>query len=369
LLEVEVSGIFPAGVARMEASWIGQRHARNPHTGPIMSAQPLSSPRLYDPDVAPRGVHLKQLCKMYCREHPQISNGAKQQYHVAVNLCRRWLLDLRRQTTCSEVFSLARFLDFAAWLAAPLDGTPHGKCRSAPTINGRLDTLWMLWEFAEEENVSGPRPNAKKRPRWREPKYDPVAWTGSQVVDLIAACVHAPRMRSKKARFWTGDFWATFVGCLLATGERFDAMLHCPRSALAENVLTVPAHLTKDLKEKPIVLPDWIAQKLRSLTVVAGSDLFWPYPLRSKQLLARYTLDVLTPARLPTTRKHKFHCLRRTTATQVYIMQGLEAARDVVRHGGEGLTLTKYISRAVVQQETGTPSYNVPAPTKQMKLF
>ena len=316
------------------------------------------APRLHDPDEISHGPRLKQLCAMYCRSKPQLSEGAAQQYQAAVNLCRRWLLAQRHGTWCEEIFTLERFLDWSKWLS---------QGRAPDTINGRLDTLWMLWNFAEEEGFSGPRPPARKKPRWRTQKKDPVAWAMEQIVQLLAAATKARPMRL--CPWWTADFWVTLIACYLATAERFQALLRCPRSALSGNVLTVPAQLTKDGKESPVVLPDWIAEKMRRLPVIGASDLFWPYPFRFKQLRERYTEDILKPAGLPTTRRHKFHALRRSSLTQVLISFGTEAAREQARHFSAGLTLERYISRAVVKQQTGSPGFNVPPPTSQLKLF
>jgi integrase len=328
-----------------------------------------------DDENPPRGLPLKSLLEMYCRGRPAIGAGAIAQYRNAVNLARRWLLlscQPRKRTDCDELFALGPFCDFARWLSAP----SNGKTREAATINGRVDVLWMLWSFASDEGLcSYALPPPRKKPRWKEPKRDPVAFTLDEIERLIAACVLAPAMR--KCLWWSADHWVALVCTYLAASERFEALLLCPRRALQGNVLTVPAELTKDAKENPVVLQDAIAERLRRLPIIEGkgiddSPLFFPYPFNLNTLRSRFDQDILARAQLPRTRYHKFHCLRRSSITQIFIMQGLEKARQSARHFSQGLTLGKYISQSVVRQQTGTPNFDVPCPKRidrQKKLF
>jgi hypothetical protein len=313
---------------------------------------------------------------MYCRGRPAIGGNAIGQYRNAVNLARRWLLtatsiktaDGREvprkptRTDCDELFSLANFCDFARWLA---------EGRAPSTTNGRVEVLWMLWSFASDEGLcDNPLPVARKKPRWKELKRDPVAWTLQELDRLIAACVLAPPMR--ECDWWTGDFWLALISGYLATSERFTALMLCPRTALIGNVLTIPAELTKDKKEAPVVLEPAIADRWRALPAIEGSPLFFPYPYSLKTLRERFTADLLISAKLPIDRHHKFHCLRRTAATQIYIVRGIDAAMRSLRHFSASLTMSKYVSQAVVQQQMGTPNFDVPCPKPrdpQMKLF
>lgn len=311
------------------------------------------------PNSRPPGPQLGELLEKYCRVHPALSPDAADQYRVAVNLAVRHLKESGRSPGCDDLFSLDRFCDWFKWL---------GKNRAPATINGKIDTLWMLWSFAWDEGLcSEPLPPARRKPRAREPKRDPVAFTIEQIVQLMAAALRAPPMR--KCAWWSPDHWVTLIGTYLATAERFEALLKCPRSCLSGSVFLVPAHLTKDRKENPLVLPEWIAAKIAALPVIEGSDLIWPYPFDLEQLRRRYTEDVLKPAGLPVSRRHKFHALRRSAVTQVSITHGLEKAREMARHFGEGLTWQRYISKAVVQQQTGSVTFDVPQPSTQLNLF
>lgn len=316
------------------------------------------------PQSPPPGPELDELLARYVRLHPALGPEGARQYQVAVNLAKRWLLETGCATCCDALFSREKFCDWFKWLVP---------ARSPATVNGKVDVLWMLWQFAGDERLFGaPLPSARQKPRAKEPKKDPVAFTIAEIVQLTAAALRAPPMR--RVPWWTTDHWVGFVAVLLSTAERFDAMLRCPRSALRGNVFLVPAHLTKDKKEKPVNIPEWIAQKIASLPLIDGASIdgaerIWPYPFGADALRRRYTDDILVPAGLPHTRWHKFHCLRRSSVTQIYILQGLEKAREQARHFGSGLTLEKYVSQAVVQQQTGSVSFHVPAPTTQLKLF
>jgi hypothetical protein len=330
-----------------------------------LAVRPLS---LYAPDQPPRGPRLKHLLDRYCGTRPALGAQGARQYRVAVNLARRWLISLRRPTSCDELFSLDSFCAFAKWLADPCEQ------RQPATINGRLDVLWMLWSFASDESLCDrPLPPPRKRPRWKEPKHDPIAFTLGEVMRLLTAAGEAKPMSA--VSWWSPDHWVTLIGAFVITGERFDALLHCPRSALSGDVLTVPAELTKDRKESPVVLWPWLAEKMRRLPVVGSCEnpLFWPYPFGPAQLRNRYTLDILKPSGLPLTRKHKFHCLRRTAVTQVWISAGPDAARETARHFSRSLTEAKYLSRSVVrQQSNAAPGYELERPAAddpQMKLF
>jgi hypothetical protein len=314
------------------------------------------------PDSPPPGPALTDLLDRYLSVHPALTPKAIEQYRVAVNLAGRWLREAGKPDSCDELFSLPKFCDWFKWLAPG---------RKPKTINGRIKTLWMLWSFAHDDRLcAAPLPPPKKKPLAKEPKNDPVAFTHDEIIILLAATMHAAPMA--RLAWWKPDHWTTLVGAFLATAERLEALLQCPRSALSGNVLLVPAHLTKDKKETPVVLPQWLAEKIRRLPPVEGSDRIWPYPFGLKQLGRRYEIDILKPAGLPTSRKHKFHALRRSAITQVMIAHGLEEASKMARHFGSGLTLKSYVSQTVVQQQTGSVTFDVPAPAKrtsQLKLF
>lgn len=311
------------------------------------------------PSSPPPGPALLDILGRYLQLHPAVSPEAARQYRIGVDLAGRFLSQSGFGDSCDEIFSLPRLCDFFKSL---LEG------RAAPTINGKIDVLWMLWSFAHDEGLcANPLPPPRKKPRAKEPKKDPVAFGIDQIVQLLAAALRAPPMRM--VPWWTGDHWVSLIAVYLSTAERFEAQLLCPRTALQQNTFMVPAALTKDGKENPLVIPDWIADKIRRLPVIGGSPLIWPYPCALEQLRRRYTLDVLIPAGLPTTRWHKFHALRRSAVTQVKISHGLEAAREMARHFSAGLTLEKYVSQSVVKQQTGSVSFHVPAPTTQLALF
>lgn len=311
------------------------------------------------PQSPPPGPGLEDLLSRYLRLRPAVSPEAARQYAIGIELAARFLRESGFGDSCDEIFSLPRLCDWFKWLTIG---------RAGPTVNGKVDVAWMLWSFAHDEGLcANPLPPARKKPRAKEPKKDPIAFTIDQIVQLMAAALRAPRMRL--VPWWLPDHWVSLIAVYLSTAERFEAQLLCDRAALQGNVFMVPAHLTKDGKENPVVIPDWIAEKIRRLPAIEGSALIWPYPFALEQLRRRYTSDILIPAGLPHSRWHKFHALRRSAVTQVSISHGLEKARELARHFGSGLTLEKYISQAVVQQQTGTVSFHVPAPTTQLALF
>jgi len=331
-----------------------------------MSALPAAKFRIISseedlPQSPPPGPPLSDILDRYLRLHPAIGAEAVRQYRVRAGLAARFLSESGFGDSCDEIFSLPRFCDYFKWL---------GNGRAAATVNGHADVVWMLWDFAASEDdplCANPLPPAKKRPRAKEPRNDPVAFTMDQLVQLEAFCLRSPRM--KRVPWWTPDHWLTFVVAFMYTGERCTALLSCPRSALQGNVLMVPAHLTKDRKELPVTLPVRIADKIRGLPQIDGSELIWPYPFGIDRLRKRYTRDVLKPAGLPTSAKHKFHALRRSAATHLFIAHGLEKASQTLRHSSSELTRRKYVSQSVVEQETGSVSFHVPAPTRQLGLF
>ena len=317
------------------------------------------------PDSPPPGPELPDLLERYVRLHPALGPKAEEQYRNAVNLACHWLRERNASISCDGLFSREKFCDWFKWLSAP---EPGGRTRAPSTVNGRVDVLWMLWSFAVDEELFGVSlPPSRQKPRAKEPKKDPVAFTVDEIVQLLAGCLRAPRMR--KCGWWSPDHWLTLIAAYLSSGERQTALLRCPRSGIRDDVLLVPAHLTKDKKERPVTIGAWIAEKIHRLPVIDGSDLIWPYPFDFDQLRRRYTLDVLIPAGLAHSRWHKFHCLRRTAVTQVKISQGIDKAQEFARHFGAGLTLDKYVSQSVVQQQTGSVAFHVPAPSTQLKLF
>lgn len=318
------------------------------------------------------GTPLAELLPRYFTAHPAIKPVSAKQLEVVINLAREFA---GPEATCDEIFSLDAFEAWVKWLFdQPKCRGARPGCRRAPsTVRGKRSSLLTLWRFAHRRGMcqDPPPPNEDLAPI-AVPKEDPVAWSPEQIAKIIHQCRQAPPIEWWQPAHWLALVWANWY-----TAERIEALLSCRRDDLQGDVLYVRACRTKDKKAGVHRLKPELCDLIRSLPMLAGNvpaekrDLIWPWPYLLGALRGRYRRDILQPAGLPDDSSHLFHCIRRSSITEMVNVAGVAAAQELARHSSPSLTLDRYTSRRLLRTKTAADV--LPDPTRsaerQKELF
>ncbi|MBA3315632.1 MAG: hypothetical protein H0T47_20395 [Planctomycetaceae bacterium] len=254
-------------------------------------------------------MKLDDALRLYLIHRPALGADSFRQLEIACRL-------LTRYTGCDEIDSLNE--DIIAEFVNRL--LTFG--RSRRTVNGRVESVLMLWRWCyRKKRTTNPVCEWEKL---RVPKKLPRAWSHDELSRLIAACEVAPNRRT-----WTGQHWKALVLTIYDTSLRIGCMLSVPRACLQGEWLTVPAELQKGLAETAQRLHPQTLEAIECLPKTAG--LFeWPYS--KNDLTHHFRYDVLVPAGLPHGRADLFHRVRKTSYTTVYDRLGVGAASQHAAH-------------------------------------
>lgn len=202
--------------------------------------------------------------------------------------------------------------------------------RSPASANKQRSNLIALWNYACRKGLLTTWPDVEPLP---EPKRSPLAWTPDQLQRLFAAC--------SRADGWIGvvpaaSWWHCLHAVIWDTGERISAVmaLRWDDIDMQSGWIVIPGEFRKGKTEDKAsrLHPDTIA----AMRVIESPQrtLVFPFPFNRAMLWHRYR-ELLKAAGLPSDRKHKFHCLRKSVASY------FEAA------GGNATELLGHSSRAV----------------------
>ena len=251
-------------------------------------------------------------------------------YHRTVGYFRRFL---GRPSHLSDLTD-ANLLAFCRWR---LD-----QHLSPATVRGDFIRLVGLWKWAAQHHFIEEYPDV--RCPCKAPKRAPTAWSPQQFSRLLAA---TDTMRRSICGIPTSKWWRTF--CLVArdSGLRKMALLNLAWSDLDWETLTILARAehSKTGQDMQVGLsPDAIA----ALLVIQKPErrLIFPYDKRLDTSFYWQWNRVLKAAGLPSGRRDKTHKMRRTSATWVAQLGGLEAARAHLGHASAAMTLAHYVDQS-----------------------
>ena len=205
---------------------------------------------------------------------------------------------------------------------------------SAKTVHRERQDLLCLWREAARDGLVAPPGDV---PRVKVPKRNPIAFWPEELSRLLAACsslrgcvVGTEIPRSAWAR--------SFLLALYDTGARKSALLACEAPDLDwdRKMVRLSADHAKTGLEQWVGLSDQSMEAL--LQIWVDRRVIWPWPGDRRQLY--YLLDrLLLVAGLPCDRYHKWHAIRRTTATYLTKAGGLGVAQQVLGHTSPSQTL------------------------------
>jgi integrase len=276
---------------------------------------------------------LNDLLQDYSDQKVCLSPGYQEQLGVVVRLFERFLgrpakpSDLTGQT----VRGWMRWM-----LSLP---------RSPRTVNGRVATLCSLWRYAAKKKLTRETPD--EIPHIREPQNIPISYTDSEFGAMVAACStrrkYGPVMRAMLLVLWD-------------TGCRLSAVLKAKRSAFDSHNRTVRITEPKTGKEQVYSLSPSTVDALLALNPEDGSLLGWTHTQTTLRNQLEKIQEVLG---IPRDRYHKFHAIRKTKYSAVYVKFGLPVASQHLGHSCD-LSRNYLDTRRLLNGEIAT---HLPPPT------
>lgn len=209
------------------------------------------------------------------------------------------------------------------------------------TLNRRVEILLTLWRHAFRWEFTDNRPVEKwEIPKVPEPERTPEAFTIDEFSRLLRACKLSRRI-AKDGVVWDGRHWKALFLTIYDTAERIGALLQTERSQLAASGHLKILGVHRKAKKRDIV------RRLHQDTVAAIKTLpkhrlLFPWPLCRRKIYDEVE-TILEAAGLPVDRYHKFHCGRKTSATQVANKYDVLRAAQHLDHGSVRLTRRVYI--------------------------
>ena len=225
----------------------------------------------------------------------------------------------------------------AHWLAG------REKRRSAYTALKLQENLLAIWRFLLSKHLVIEAPNVKMIP---VPELIPTAWTKPQLRRLWETC-------QKQTGTYCGvdkaGWWHGLHSVIWDTGERINAVLQCRWDNLdmRSRYLKIPHSVRKGKRA------DMLFRLHRDTILILRAirdperDLIFPWPLHPTSLHNHYRA-LLSEGNLPTDRYHKFHCLRRSTASYLEAAGGDATAQLGHEHRS---TTKRYLDPRIVKQK------------------
>jgi integrase len=211
------------------------------------------------------------------------------------------------------------------------------------TRNKELAELTAMWRLASQRGFLKTWPDVQPEP---EPERAPIAWLASEMAQLFAAI---KKKRGYIAGVPESLWWEALVRLTLDTGERISAVRVAKWDWIQGEWALVPAEARKGkTRDRRYRLGDVTHDILRQLRLICGDEAqIFPWPYSQSYLWNKYN-DLLQEAKLPETRKHKFHALRKTSASVVHAA-GLDAT-DCLDHS-DRRTTQRYLDPRFVRTE------------------
>lgn len=189
------------------------------------------------------------------------------------------------------------------------------KGRTIGTANRDASTLLSMWRHAHKLGMVAKWPQVTLL---TEPQRTPEAWQPEQISRLLE------QVRLEQGHFGPVPralWWETLIRVCLDTGERIGAIRQAQWNWFTGEWINVPAEARKGgRRDRAYRLGSDTLGHILAIRMVSPKKVFpWPY---SDGYLWRLFGDLLGKAGLPSDRRHKFHMLRRTTASAVHAAGG-----------------------------------------------
>lgn len=201
---------------------------------------------------------------------------------------------------------------------------------SAATRNKELAELTAMWRLASQRGLLKTWPDIKSE---QEPERAPIAWMADEMQRLLTGI---NKLTGSVGGVPEWIWWQALVRLTLDTGERISAVRYAKWNWIQGEWVLVPAEARKGkTRDKRYRMGPTTISTLQLLRQHATGDELFPWPYVANYLWPRYR-KVLEKAGLPTSRKHAFHALRKTTGSVIYAA-GMDAT-DALDHSDRRTT-------------------------------
>lgn len=213
---------------------------------------------------------------------------------------------------------------------------------NSPATANKVRAQFMA--LAGEAKNQGLLATLPRMQKLREYARIPTAWTEAQIRRLFASCrIEQGKMGSVSAASW----WLALHYVLWDTGVRIGALLQVKwgQLDLDRPTILVLAEQQKDDADQVFFLRPRSVAALRAI-VRPERKLVFDYDCTRETLYNRYK-GILTRAGLPTTRRDKFHRMRRSVASHYEAAGG--NATELLGHSSRRITRA-YLDPTIVKQ-------------------
>ena len=279
--------------------------------------------------IAPRLTLRVFAERLYPILRPGLSPATYEQYLLTAIQFERWRGDPLPVSDLDEE-PIREFLAFR--FAEP---------RQPQTVNKDRRNLLALWHCAAEFDHIDREPRVKRIPRYPEPKRLPTAWTLEDLERILAACSSARPLQG-----WDGRHWRALLLTIYDTSHRIGCLLKVGREQLTR-VGFLLVYGTQS-KQNADTIHRLHPQTLEAIAALPDHPRLFPWPLRQRGIYEHYG-RILRAAGLPSTRRDKFHRVRRTSYTQVMGSLGKDAATE---HAGHSCDLSRLYADPTQLQRT-----------------
>lgn len=193
---------------------------------------------------------------------------------------------------------------------------------SRKTVKRERCDILVLWRSAADLGYCR---QPGRIPTITAPSAAPISWTPGEYRKLIATCRRLPD-RKPNGGIHYADGWTALLTFLYWTGARIGAalLLTWRDVDLVRGFATLRWKDAKTNIEQVVRLNPQAVAALEAISH-RGSEVVFPAPKRERTTWNRLK-RILRLAGLPFDRYHMFHCVRKTTYTQMAIHAGIEAA-------------------------------------------
>ena len=185
------------------------------------------------------------------------------------------------------------------------------------TANSYQSKIAALWDYLGRKRKAPDRPAITSV---RAPRKKPVGWNHEELSRLFRACGEVPGLICDiPARLW----WVAIHEVARETGERIGAILKLRWDDFdpETRILTRRAETRKGRTEDMVSRLSIETTATLALIRYPERDLIFPWEKHRSSIWNNYN-SILRSAGLPMDRKRKFHCIRKTSASEVASLGG-----------------------------------------------
>jgi integrase len=218
------------------------------------------------------------------------------------------------------------------------------RTRAPATAGKDRAQIRAIWEFLARRRAVQTWPTL---PPINVPERVPEAWMTDEFSKLLAT---ASAERTVIAGIPGGLWWRALLLLAYDTGERATALTSVQWRDIRGNFVTFRAETRKGRRRD--IIRQFSDDTAAALEAIRGDrEMVFPWPYAHTYLWTRLSI-ILKRARLPATRRDKFHKIRRTTAS--FYQAAGHSAQQLLDHSSPATT-RKYLDPRIVQP--------VPAPS------